>query len=146
VQQILVDEDNLPLAMGRAKRRFTSDQYRAMVVRDFGCRGPDCDVSPDGCESHHLDEWVADQGPTDLSNGALFCRGHCHRQLHEGDWTVNGDTNGRLDFYDPNDNHLGHTEPRIPPEAIPTRQGRQRTLEDHAINERVAALSRVAAR
>jgi len=141
VQHILLDGDMVPLAMGRAARLFSADQRRAMAVRDAGCRGMCCDAGPDDCESHHLAEWVADQGPTDLENGALFCRRHCHRQLHEGAMTVTGNANGRLDFYDPNGNHLGHSEPRHPPPPIPTKQAKQRAIEEEAVRSRVDALA-----
>ncbi len=141
VQQILVGAGTVPLAMGRAARLFTPDQHRAMVVRDLGCRGPDCDVGPDRCESHHLAEWSAGQGPTDLDNGALFCRGHCHRRLHDGGWRVSGNANGRLEFHDRAGNLLGHSEPRTPPAAIVTKRGAQRAREDDRARERVAALA-----
>jgi hypothetical protein len=146
VQHILVDGDMVPLALGRAARLFSGDQRRAMVARDAGCRGPCCDAGPDETESHHLKEWVADQGPTDLENGALFCRGHCHRQLHEGGMTVKGNANGRLDFYDRDGNHLGHSEPRNPPPPIPTKQGKQRAIEDQAIADRIKNLAEEAQR
>ncbi len=141
VQQILGGNDGVPLAMGRAARLFTPDQYRAMVVRDFGCRGPGCQAGPNECEAHHLDEWTSDHGPTDLANGALFCRGHCHRQLHEGGWTVTGDANGRLEFRDRDGNHLGSSDPRVAPESIPTKRGTARALEHGAIRARVDALA-----
>ena len=82
--------------------------------------------SRDECEPHHLDEWRADDGPTDLNNGALFCKYGCHRLLHEGKVRVQGDANHRLDFYDKHDNHLGHSEPRVAPQPVPTDQGRAR--------------------
>ena len=93
IQEVLA-AGGVPLALGRAMRTFTPDQFRAMVVRDAHCRGPGCRVDPAHCEAHHLDEWERDDGPTDLDNGALFCRGHCHRMLHEGGWTITGNPNG----------------------------------------------------
>ena len=52
----------IPLAMGGTTRIFTTYQYRAMVIRDGGCRR--CGASPEQCESHHIGEWVKDQGPS----------------------------------------------------------------------------------
>jgi hypothetical protein len=126
VQHVVAGADGVPLALGRAARTFSPDQYRAMVVRDSHCRGPDCDAPVAHCEAHHLRHWVRDRGATDLDNGALFCRGHCHRMLHEGGWTVTGNANGRLDFYDRAGTLLGSSTPRTPPKPILTPRGRAR--------------------
>ncbi len=80
--------DGIPLAMGRTTRTFTSHQYRAMVARDGGCRGPGCDAPPDQCEAHHMHPWAAKHGNTDLDVGFLLCTGYCHRQVHEGGWRI----------------------------------------------------------
>lgn len=117
-QHVLLDTDMVPLAMGRAVRTFTPDQYRAMVIRDGGCRGPGCNAPPARCQGHHLHEWVADHGNTDLDAGALFCWA-CHPDLHEGGMTIKGDPNSALHFYDHNGNHLGTTHPRHPPPQFP---------------------------
>lgn len=141
VQDVQTDSGGVVLAMGRATQTFTPDQYRAMVVRDAHCRGPGgCKVDPAHCESHHLDEWHRDDGPTDLDNGALFCRGHCHRMLHEGGWTVTGDANGKLDFFDRDGRHLGSSTPHERPEPIFTRRGRSRAELHDRIRKRAHAL------
>jgi len=141
LQRALVDADGVVLDLGRATRSFTPDQYRAMVVRDGGCRWPSCDAGPDQCEGHHLDH-AATGGPTDLDNGILACRGpggH-HRNLHEGGSTVTGDPNGELTFRDPDGNLIGTSRPRRPPKRIPTRTGND--LE--RVRQRVEALKRAA--
>lgn len=139
-QDVHTDAGGVVLAMGRATRTFTPDQVRAMVVRDAHCRGPGCAVDPGHCESHHLDEWHRDDGPTDLDNGALFCRGHCHRMLHEGGWTVTGDANGELHFFDRDGRRIGSSTPHERPEPILTRRGRSRAALEHGIRKRAQAL------
>ena len=134
------DADGVVLAMGRATRTFTPDQYRAMVVRDAQCRGPGCRVDAAHCEAHHLDEWQRDDGPTDLDNGALFCRGHCHRMLHEGGWKISGSPNGELEFHDRTGRHLGTSTPHRPSKPILTRRGRARAKLDHRTRTRARAL------
>lgn len=132
--------DGVPLAMGRAARTFTPDQFRAMVVRDAHCRGPgDCTVGPEHCEAHHLDEWERDDGPTNLDNGGLFCRGHCHRMLHEGGWTVVGNPNSELKFYDRTGAFVGSSMPHQPAKPVPTRRRRNRHT-DRLTRERVRLL------
>lgn len=139
-QPVLTDAGGVVLAMGRATRTFTPDQFRAMVVRDAHCRGPGCEVDPAHCDAHHLDEWERDDGPTDVDNGALFCRGHCHRMLHEGGWIVTGDADGGLDFFDRDGRHLGSSTPHPRAESILTRSGRARAALDDRIRKRAQAL------
>ena len=139
VQEVRTD-GGVVLAMGRATRTFTPDQFRAMVVRDAHCRGPGCEVDPGHCESHHVDEWHRDDGPTDVDNGVLLCRGNCHRMAHEGGWIITGNPNGRLDFYDRDGRHLGSSTPHERAEPILTRRGRTRAALHNRIRERAHAL------
>jgi hypothetical protein len=140
VQEVRMSADGVLLSMSRATRTFTPDQFRAMVVRDAHCRGPACDVDPAHCEAHHLDEWERDDGPTDLDNGALFCRGNCHRMLHEGGWTVTGNPDGQLDFRDRQGRHIGSSTPHERAQPILTRRGKQRAALDNRIRQRASAL------
>jgi hypothetical protein len=134
IQRVVLDTDGVPLEMGRATRTFTSDQYRAIMVRDGGCRWPRCDARPDDCEAHHGDFWEHG-GLTDIANGIAHCRGSGHhRMLHEGGYTVTGDPNGELTYWDPDGNVYGTSRPRKAPPPILTRAGteieraRQRAL------------------
>jgi hypothetical protein len=49
IQRVVLDSDGIPLDMGRATRTFTPDQYRAIMLRDGGCRMPGCDAGPQDC-------------------------------------------------------------------------------------------------
>jgi hypothetical protein len=52
-----------------------------MLVRDGGCVWPGCHARPAECDAHHVLHWEADDGPTDIDNGALLCRFH-HTMIH----------------------------------------------------------------
>jgi hypothetical protein len=78
------------LDVGRAQRRFTQRQWRALVIRDGGCVFPGCDRPPKWCDAHHLDFWDQHDGPTDLDNGCLLCRRH-HTLIHHGGWKLQRD-------------------------------------------------------
>jgi Domain of unknown function (DUF222) len=126
VQVLALDDEDVPLAMGRATRTFTPDQQRAIMTRDGGCRIPDCDAGPDDCDAHHADFWEHG-GPTDVENGFALCRGRGHHRLiHEGGWTVTGDPNGELTFHDPDGRPRGTSRPRRRPPPILTRAGEDR--------------------
>jgi hypothetical protein len=62
---------------GRATRTITPGLYRALLVRDRGCRWPGCHRPPQWCEGHHVIAWN-DQGPTRLDNLVLLCTRHHH--------------------------------------------------------------------
>jgi hypothetical protein len=82
----LVDEQGVPLKLGRTKRLFSAAQRLAMAVRDKGCVFPGCDRPPSWCEAHHIGGWTRG-GPTDLTNGCLLCGFH-HRLIHNGHWQI----------------------------------------------------------
>ena len=128
IQRIVVDSEGVPLDLGRATRTFTPDQYRAIMLRDGGCRMPGCDAGPRDCEAHHaMTHWEAG-GLTDLGNGLAVCRGSGHHRLvHEGGWTITGDPNGEITFHDPDGNPRGSSRPRRRPPPIPTRIGTEIT-------------------
>jgi len=73
---------------GRRLRAHSASQWRALAVRDGGCRFPGCDDGPDGpdgCHSHHVERWEHG-GPTDLANGVLLSP-HCHTVVHQPGWS-----------------------------------------------------------
>ena len=78
---ILFSGDGEPLWHGRAERRATDAQWRALVARDAGCVL--CAAEPARCEAHHIVPWARPtHGPTDIDNMALLCNA-CHRRLHD---------------------------------------------------------------
>ncbi|GAB3808951.1 HNH endonuclease signature motif containing protein [Humibacter antri] len=85
--QIVHDENGHTLNYGRAKRTFSTHQRDVLNARDGGCMWPDCDRPPDWCEAHHIDEWSAHHGKTDIDDGILLCRS-CHLRLHNDHWRI----------------------------------------------------------
>ena len=79
---ILFDDDAQPLKVGRKSRLFTQKQRIAMAARDGGCVIEGCDRPPSWCEAHHIDEWTAHGGLTDVEDGVLLCRHH-HMWVHD---------------------------------------------------------------
>jgi hypothetical protein len=89
-----VDEEGMPMTVGRATRTVPPSIRRALVVRDRGCRFPGCDRPPAWTDGHHLVHW-ADGGETALENLVLLCRPH-HRLVHEQGWTLRRNGDGEL--------------------------------------------------
>lgn len=74
--------------LGRTARLASESQYRALVVRDQGCRWPGCHIPPAWCEIDHLVPFPA--GPTDLANLVMWCSHH-HHEKHRPGVVVRGD-------------------------------------------------------
>ncbi|MFC0314372.1 HNH endonuclease signature motif containing protein [Gordonia phosphorivorans] len=82
----LLDDNGVPLNVGREKRLFTPGIRKALVLRDRGCAFPGCGVPPSWCDGHHVEHWEHG-GVTSLDNGVLLCRRH-HTVIHHGGWEV----------------------------------------------------------
>ena len=68
-----------PLWLGRMERLANIDQYVAVALRDRGCVL--CRAPMHRCKIHHVDEFCADQGVTDIENLVALCHG-CHLWVH----------------------------------------------------------------
>ena len=79
IQRVLAAGSQI-LDLGREVRYGTDAQYRALLVRDGGCRWPGCHIPAAWCDIDHLVPWE-DGGTTDLDNLALWCRHH-HTEKH----------------------------------------------------------------
>lgn len=100
VRPVIADRSGNPLDVGREQRLYTAKQRVALAVRDGGCRWPSCDRPASYCEAHHIDEWVADTGRTDIDRGILLCRFH-HLQLHNNGWRITRDNLGEFLLHSP---------------------------------------------
>ncbi|AEF39877.1 HNH endonuclease signature motif containing protein [Hoyosella subflava] len=88
------------LDLGRAVRTASLAQRCALYLRDKGCVFPGCDRPPGWTQAHHIKEWCAQSGPTDLANLCLLCSYH-HRLIHHSDWTIRVGTDGQPDIIPP---------------------------------------------
>ncbi|TFD03323.1 DUF222 domain-containing protein [Cryobacterium sandaracinum] len=84
---IKFDADGQIINVGRDERLFTEHQRAAMAVRDGGCLWVGCDRPPAWTEAHHVNEWLKENGYTDLADGVLLCHPH-HLLLHNQHWTI----------------------------------------------------------
>jgi hypothetical protein len=94
LRRLACDADILPtvlggpsevLDVGRSLRTASPAQRRGLEARDGGCFN--CGAPPTRCHVHHVDEWAADHGPTDIDLLVLACH-DCHILLHEGHHTL----------------------------------------------------------
>ena len=84
---VLFETDGSMLNLGRAQRLFSKQQRTLLGTRWGGCAHPECDRAPIDCEAHHIDEWVRDNGRTDIDRGITLCRRH-HKLLHDNNQRV----------------------------------------------------------
>lgn len=80
IRRVVLSGRSEPLDVGRRTPVVSPAMRRALIVRDRGCRFPNCDRPATWCDAHHVVHW-ADGGPTALANLILLCRRH-HRLIH----------------------------------------------------------------
>lgn len=88
------------LDLGRAIRSASIGQRCALYLRDKGCVFPGCDRPPEWTQVHHIKEWCAQSGPTDIANLCLLCSYH-HRLIHHSDWSIRMGDDGLPDVIPP---------------------------------------------
>lgn len=86
-RRILLGIHGEVLALGRTERLFSTAQRLALGVRDGGCVWNGCSAPPSWCHAHHVREWTAHDGPTDIDNGVLLCPAH-HHLLHNSGYQM----------------------------------------------------------
>lgn len=91
---VVLGGDGVTLDVGRSRRLATDDQRRALRAMYRTCGIGDCDVPFDQCEIHHLDEWDAANGETNLDRLIPGCSRH-HHLAHEGGWQLELDPRTR---------------------------------------------------
>jgi hypothetical protein len=96
----VVRAGNAVLSYGRATRTVPIDLFRAVAVRDGGCRFPGCDRKIAWCDAHHIRYWQHD-GLTELENLVLLCNRH-HHLIHQPGWHLKLLPNADLEVTHPN--------------------------------------------
>ena len=84
---VILGDNGEPLYLYRGRRYFSAQQMRALAVRDGSCVWPGCHAAAAWCDGHHVLEFEADDGPTNIDNGVLLCPHH-HRMLHKSDYEM----------------------------------------------------------
>ncbi|WP_248824533.1 HNH endonuclease signature motif containing protein [Frankia umida] len=95
IRALLTDRENNPLRLGRRSRLPTSRVRDAVYLRDEGvCRFPSCEHTR-WLQIHHLDEWHADGGETNIERLLLVCGTH-HRAIHDQNLALRRDHDGTV--------------------------------------------------
>jgi uncharacterized protein DUF222/HNH endonuclease len=104
ITRIIIGPEGQPLDIGRTQRLFPKHIRRALETRDKGCVFTGCDAPTHWCDAHHLLEWMLDDGPTSVDNGALLCERH-HTKVHSG-FRIERQPDGRWRTYRPDDTEI----------------------------------------
>ena len=114
IHLVTVDKGRVPLNVGTSERTATRVQRRALAAIHKTCAHPDCTVSVNHCQFHHIIPWEHN-GPTDLDNLIPLCSKH-HHLVHEGMWTIHLKPDRAIVWTQPNGQIYfdGHTTDRIP--------------------------------
>lgn len=112
-----VAPDGNVLDVGRKRRTIPPALFRALRIRDGGCRFPGC-TSRAFVEGHHIRHW-AHGGETNLENLVLLCGRH-HRMVHEEGFQIDRYFDGTLMFLEPRGDAIEDAPPALPPEPHAT--------------------------
>ena len=99
-----------PLYCGRAKRFATPGQRIVLHALERGCTRPGCTAPAYWCQVHHVDDWVADNGETNINDLTLAC-GPDNRLVEDGGWSTRKRNDGRTEWLPPP--HLDTGQPRV---------------------------------
>ena len=90
VCRIVRDADSIPVEVSERVRTVPRGLWRALMVRDGGCRWPGCPAPPAWCDAAHTDiPWHRD-GRLTVDTSAMFCRRH-HRRVDQPGWRISVD-------------------------------------------------------
>jgi len=91
IEPVLVDDDGVPLAIGKRFSVLSPKVVRAVLLRDGGCRYANCQTRR-GLEVHHLRprSWG---GSDDVSGLVAVCARHHRMLVPHGAWALVGNPN-----------------------------------------------------
>ena len=90
VSRVLRAAEGTPIEVTRNVRTVPIGLWRALVVRDGGCRWQGCDAPASWCDVAHGQEPFRAEGRLSPANAVLLCRRH-HRRFDNGPWRVHID-------------------------------------------------------
>ena len=107
----LFDTNGEILWLGRSRRHASAAQHLAVAIRDRGCVL--CRAPMHRCDDHHINEWAADNGTTDIPNLAALCN-DCHAKLHNNNERLERRTAPRRWITTPRTHTTGQTNDTTP--------------------------------
>ena len=87
VSRLVRSADGTPIEVSRDVRTVPAGLWRALVVRDGGCRWEGCDAPASWCDVAHGRDAFCDGGRLSPANAVLLCRRH-HRRFDHGPWRL----------------------------------------------------------
>ena len=129
ITTLLFDENLQPLDIGREQRLFTTAQRVVLAVLWGGCAAPGCDAPVSWCEAHHINEWAADHGRTDIADGILLCKHH-HLLFHNNGWHIRRNDHGEYWLTPP-----PGVDPNQTPRLLQPNTGNLRDLRNEQVAE-----------
>ncbi|UAK38910.1 HNH endonuclease [Gordonia bronchialis] len=84
ITDIIINGDNIPIAIGQDDRLFGPKLRKALIVRDQCCIK--CGAPAGWTHAHHI-TFYSHGGKTVLDNGCLLCPS-CHTDVHHNGWDV----------------------------------------------------------
>ncbi len=123
IARIVTKGASVVLDKGREARLATPQQRQALAAIHDTCAEPGCRTPFWACQIHHLDEFVAENGETNLDDLVPLCPVSHRRCHHDGHAIERGDRPGELIWVTPDGARypIAHrTAQRAPTSPAPT--------------------------
>jgi hypothetical protein len=93
IEPVLVDDDGIPITIGKRTTALSPKVVRAVLLRDGHCRIPGCEIRY-GLHAHHLRprSWGGGDDPSDLA-AVCTAAGHHQMLVPNGPWALVGNPN-----------------------------------------------------
>ncbi|MFU8840420.1 MAG: DUF222 domain-containing protein [Nitriliruptoraceae bacterium] len=99
--RVVLDADAVPIEVSTVVRTVPAGLWRALLIRDRGCRWPGCDAPAAWCDVAHATRAFTDGGRLTLDNALLLCRRHHRRYDRSPHHAVIRGTEIRFPHLDP---------------------------------------------
>jgi Domain of unknown function (DUF222) len=124
ITALIFDDTLHPLDVGREHRLFTTAQRIVLAVIWGGCAVDGCDADVSWTEAHHINEWDADHGNTNIADGILLCKHH-HLLFHNNGWHITRNNDGEYWLIPP-----PTADPNQTPHLLKPKTGNTRDLKN----------------
>jgi Domain of unknown function (DUF222) len=128
ITALIFDDTLHPLDVGREHRLFTPTQRIVLAVIWGGCAVDGCDADVSWTEAHHINEWDADHGNTNIADGILLCKHH-HLLFHNNGWEIRRNNHGEYWLIPP-----PSLDPDQTPQLLKPKTGNIRDLKNRQVS------------
>ena len=121
IRHVVIGSDQRVVDLGRTQRFFNPPAKEAAALLPTTCSWLGCCLPAELCDTDHIAEWAAEDGPSDLVNATPTCSRH-NRWRSQHRYRYKPTRYGTLIQQRPDNTYMhpvGQPRPELPPERVP---------------------------